>query len=79
MICQNCHYVFDEKQHGIDRIAHSLLNRPQGIPNGCSATVMCPRCLYYLMVKREYGAFTFNPNGTLRKRNEFTLLRPPVA
>jgi hypothetical protein len=63
MICYNCHYVFDPKRAAIDGVAHTLLNRPQGIPNGHAATVMCPRCLYYLLVKREYGVVERIPGG----------------
>ena len=55
MTCENCNYLFDPKQHGIDLRGHFILNRPMGIPNGWSVAVTCPRCLCYQVVKREYG------------------------
>ena len=57
MICPHCNYLFDAKQHGSSSLAHSLLNRPMGIPNGWSVAVMCPRCLRHCIVKHEYGVF----------------------
>ena len=57
MICTNCNYLFDAKQHAVDGVSHALLNRPSGIPNGWEVAVVCPRCVRRMLVKREYGVF----------------------
>jgi hypothetical protein len=57
MNCPHCHYLFDAKQHGATALAKSILNRPSGIPNGCCVAVVCPRCLYWIEIRREFGVF----------------------